>query len=121
MIEFINNLPENVVGIKVSGTVTKKEYEDKFTPEMKERLSGKKEINYLVLLSTKLSNFEAGVWWDDFKLALEYYSRWRKVAIVSDDVTVARLMNLAGFMIPGKHKCFSLSEYEMAVAWLMEY
>lgn len=120
MIEFINNLPGKVVGIKVSGEVTKKEYEDKFTPEMKERLSDTKEINYLVLLNTSLSNFEAGVWWDDLKLTLEYFRRWRRVAIVSDETTVAKLMHFAGFMIPGKHKCFSLSDYDRAVNWLNE-
>ena len=118
MINFISDLPENIVGVKVSGDVTKKEYEDDFTPEIEKRLSGKKEIIYLVLLTANLSNIEIGVWWDDFKLAVEHIGHWKKVAIISNQKMINKLVNIMGFILPGKHKGFSLDDYDEAVTWL---
>lgn len=32
--------------------------------------------------------FTAGAWWDDFKLALKYITKWNKIAIVTDQKVI---------------------------------
>lgn len=118
MIDFISNLPENIIGVKVSGDVTKEEYEKEFIPEMNKRIAGKSTINYLVLLTTNVSNIEIGAWWDDFKMAIEHIGHWRRVAIISNQKMINKLISIMGFLLPGKHKGFSLNEYDEAVFWL---
>ena len=118
MMDFISSLPENIIGIKVSGNVTKKEYEDEFIPEMNKRIAGKSAINYMVLLATNVSNIEIGAWWDDFKMAVEHIGHWRKVAIISDQKMINKLIPIVGSVLPGKHRAFSLNEYDEAIFWL---
>ncbi len=118
MIKFIEKLPDHVVGIEVNGEVTKEEYDNLVAPKMKELANNKGEINYLVVLKTDVSAFTAGVWWDDFKMALKYFSKWEKIAIVSDQDWIKTITETFGFAFPGRPKGFKLSEYNVAVAWV---
>lgn len=117
MIEFINGLPSNVVGISLTGEVTKVEY-DRVYPEVEKLAEEKGEINYLVKVNTSLKNITAGVWWDDFKLALKHFSKWKKIAIVTDEKVIDNLADTLGFAYPGESKTFSLAAYDEAVDWV---
>lgn len=118
MINYINALPEKVVGIEVTGDVSKEEYEGKVVPRMKELAGRQGEINYLIVLKTDITAFDAGVWWDDFKLALNHFTKWNKVAIVTDHEMITTITHLFGFAFPGEHQTFKLAEYEEALNWV---
>lgn len=119
MIQFLNNLPDNTIGINITGEVTKQEYEADFLKQMTQFAEGNSSINYLVILDTQLSEIESGAIWDDFKLALKFFSKWNKIAILSRSETVITLMNTLGFALPGKHKGFKINEYDNAIQWLL--
>ena len=118
MIQLLNDLPLNVVGIEMSGSVTKDEYDKVVPGHMNELAKRTTNLNYLLVLRTDLSNFEAAVWWEDLKMALSHFSKWNKVAIVSDQHGVKMVTNLLGFALPGKHEGFKLKELAKAIAWL---
>jgi hypothetical protein len=117
MIEFLNNLPGRVIGVILSGEVTKEQY-DRVYPRIEELAKSEGEINYLVKVATPLKNITAGTWWDDFKLALKHFSKWRKVAIVTDEKMIDQLADALGFAYPGESKTFSLSQFDEAVKWV---
>eukprot|EP01037_Dinobryon_pediforme_P009407 gene9407-9487_t len=117
MINFINHLPEKVIGIEVTSDITKEEYDVKVVPKMNELANTQGEINYLIVLKTDISAFDAGVWWDDFKMALNHFTKWNKVAIVTDHEMIKTVTHLFGFAFPGEHKTFKLAEYENALTW----
>ncbi|MBK0378094.1 SpoIIAA family protein [Mucilaginibacter segetis] len=118
MIQLINNLPDNVVGFEVTGEVTKEQYEATIVPRMDELAKRQGEINYLIVIKTDLTAFTPGVWFDDFKMALKHFSKWDKIAIVSDQDAIQKLTSIFGFAFPGDSKDFSLSEYDEAVSWV---
>jgi hypothetical protein len=120
MLHIIENLPRNVVGIEVSGEVTKEEYDETIVPRIDTLAEQQGEINYLLVIKTDISAFSTGVWWDDFKMAIKHFSKWNKIAIVTDQQGIAKFTDMFSFAHPGEPKSFKLDEYDKAVNWVSE-
>lgn len=117
MIQLIAGLPQNVVGIELTGEVTKDEY-DTVYPEVEKLAQREGEINYLIVVKTDINNLTLGVWWDDFKLALKHITKWHKVAIVSDQHLIRSATDIFGFAYPGDSKSFKLNDLGFAKQWV---
>lgn len=117
MIKFLKDLPANVTGIELTGEITKAQYDEVF-PEIDRLAKREGEINYLVKLNTPLKNITAGVWWDDFKLAMRHFSKWHRMAIITNDKVIDKLADIFGFAFPGEAKTFGMAEYTEAVTWV---
>lgn len=118
MFRFLNNLPEDTIGLEVDGKVTKEAYDQMIVPRMEEFARRQGEINYIIVLKSGLDSFTAGVWWEDFKMAIKHFTKWRKVAIVTDQPAVRTMTNIFGFTFPGKHRLFTLAELDEAISWI---
>lgn len=117
MIRFLNELPEDVIGIELTGEITKEQY-DQVNPKIEQLAKAHDEINYLIKVDIPLKNITTGVWWDDFKLAFKHFSKWHRIAIVTDEKMIDHLADTFGFAYPGESKTFSLSAYNEAVNWV---
>ena len=73
------------------------------------------------VLETDVKNFTAGAWWQDFKLGIKNFTKWNKVAIVSDQKGVQLFSDVFRFFIPGTSKGFALGELTEAVEWVSLY
>ncbi|MBS7565273.1 STAS/SEC14 domain-containing protein [Mucilaginibacter sp. Bleaf8] len=119
MLQFINDLPENVVGIHAIGEVTKEDVDNVLTPRLDELAQRQGEINYLLVLETDVQNFTMGAWFNDLKAGLKHFTKWKKIAIVTDQHSVEWFTsNIFRFMIPGTSKGFSLDKLDEAVQWV---
>jgi hypothetical protein len=118
MLQFINDMPPHVIGIHAIGEVTKEDYEKVLLPRMEEMVKIQGEINYLLVLETDVSNFSAAAWWEDLKLGIKNFTKWNRIAIVSDQKGVEWFSDAFRFMIPGKSKGFPLSELQDAITWV---
>lgn len=118
MLQFIKDLPDHVVGIRATGEVDKKDYQEVLIPRMEELAKRQGEINYLLVLETDVTNFSAAAWWQDFKLGLKHFAQWKKVAIVTDQKGVEWLTDTASHFIPGHSRGFRLSELNDAIDWV---
>ena len=83
MIEIINELPENVVGFRATGKVTKDDYEKFLMPAVDAQAKKFNKINFLLWVDTDVSNYTFGAWVDDALVGLQHLTHWHKVAIVS--------------------------------------
>lgn len=117
MLKFLDNLPQNTVGLEVNGEVTKDEYDSIVVPKMEQLANQQGEINYIVVLKSGITSFTTGVWWDDFKMAVKHYSKWNKIAVVTDQQLVENVTNIFGFVFPGQHRVFKLNELDEAITW----
>lgn len=117
MLKFLNDLPRNTVGLEVEGEVTREQYEATVIPKMEELAKLEGKINYIIVLKSGIESFTAGVWWDDFKMMVKHYSKWNRVAVVTDEPVVESLTNLFGFAIPGEHHLFKLNQLDGAIWW----
>lgn len=120
MLQFINDLPKDVVGIHAIGEVTKEDYEKVLLPRMNDLVKRQGRIKYLLVLETDVQNFSAGSWWEDLKLGLKNFTKWNKIAVVTDQKSVEWLSDAFRFFIPGKSKGFPFSELAEAIKWISE-
>ena len=121
MLQFINDLPENIVGIHAVGEVTKEDIDTVLIPRLDDLVKRQGEINYLLVLETDAQNFTAGAWLDDVKVGLKHFTKWKKVAVATDQKSVEWFTsNIFKFLIPGQAQGFSLDKLDEAVKWISE-
>jgi hypothetical protein len=118
MLQIINDLPVHVVGIRASGEVTRSDMEAVLLPKIQELVNRRGEINYLLVLDTGIQNFTLAAWWDDLKLGLKNFTKWNRIAIVTDQKGVEWFTDIFRFVIPGKSRGFSHNQLEEARSWV---
>ena len=120
MLQFIKDLEPHVVGIHAIGEVTKEDMETVLMPRIDELVQRQGEINYLLVLETDVKNFTVGAWWEDLKVGLKNFTKWNKIAVVSDQKGVEWFTDAFRFFIPDKSKGFSIDQLDEAVKWITE-
>jgi SpoIIAA-like len=114
MIELVEGLPRNVVGIVVKGRVTKQECCDVLTPAVEKSLRWRDKIRLYYELSSRFP----GAGWDDLELGLEHASRCERVAIVTDIAWVGLTVKAIRFLIPGEIRVFATIQAPEGLAWI---
>jgi hypothetical protein len=111
MIELIDHLPGNVVGIVARGRVTREECDDILRPAMdaSARRHGKVRFYY------EIGSRYPGAGWDPLDIDA---SRLERIAIVSDAAWIPWIINALRFLIAGEVRVFSKDEAEEGLAWI---
>ena len=120
MLQFINDLPDDVVGIHAIGEVTKEDFDKVLIPKIDDLSKRQGEIKYLLVLETDVSNFTVAAWWKDLVMGLKHFTEWKRIAVVSDQKGVEWFTDAFKYLIPGNSKGFALSELEEAVEWIKQ-
>ena len=118
MIEQLQDLPANVVGFRATGKITKEEYDTILIPAVDRLADATGKINYLFVLDTDVSNLSAGAWYDDLMVGVKHLLQWRKMAIVSNQPSVNKFTDIAGHIMPGDVKSFTINQIDAAKAWV---
>jgi hypothetical protein len=114
MIDLIEGLPTNVVGISVTGRVTKEECRDILAPAMAKSLRWRDKIRLYYELGSRFP----GSGWDDLDLGFEHAARCERIAIVTDIAWVRLTVKAIRFLIPGDIRVFATIEAAEARAWI---
>jgi hypothetical protein len=120
MLELIQDMPENVVGIRAIGKVTGEHYEKVFIPALEEKLKESEKIRILYHLGEDLTGFTAGAMWDDAKVGIRHLSSFEKMAIVSDVNWITGAVKIFALVIPCPVKIFPNDQLSKAKAWVGE-
>jgi hypothetical protein len=120
MIEPIEGLPEPVVGLRVSGTVTQEDYERVLLPAVRSALDAHERVRLLYVLGPAFDAYSAGAIWEDAKLGARTMLAWERIAVVTDADWVRHLMTAFGWMIHGEVKVFPMADLDEATAWITE-
>lgn len=119
MIEQIKNLPDNMVGFRASGEVSKDDFE--IVHKKVEQLVDKTgKLNYMLFLDTPPSEFTMGAWWEDALLGIKNITKWNRAAIISDSETVDKFTAVFSKVMPGEFKVFQKNDLERAIDWTSE-
>lgn len=119
MIEIMQGLPENVLGVIYSGKVTGEDYDDVLIPIFKEKLNKFGKIRLLYQINTGISHFSWSSYLEDTKISWHLFS-FEKVAIVSDIHWIDESVKLFAFMMPMPVKAFTGDRIDEAKAWISE-
>jgi hypothetical protein len=114
MIELIDDLPRNVVGISVTGRVTKAECREILMPAVAKSLRWRDKIRLYYELGSRFP----GSGWDDLELGFDQASRCERIAIVTDIAWVRLTVKAIRFLIPGEIQVFDTIEADTARAWI---
>ena len=119
MIEVLEDMPEGVTGIRVSGRVGGEELRE-FKPVM-DKLSKSGEIRIVEVIASDYEGFGPRGFVEDVKLGfgtvLPHHWAFKRIAVVSDKDWVAHVLHALAWMIPGELAIFGLDELERAKKW----
>jgi SpoIIAA-like len=114
MLELIDGLPGNVVGIAVSGRLTRQDCEDLLVPAMQKSLRRHEKIRLYYELNSRFP----GAAWHELDLGLDHATRCERVAIVTDIGWVRLTVKALRFLIPSKIRVFPTIQAEEGRAWI---
>ena len=118
MLLLMTDVPSHVVGARAVGKVDKADYESKLLPEFERVAKEHSKINFIMVLETGVGNFTPGAWMDDVKAGIKHFTKWNKIAIVTDQTAVQKVSDLLSAIIPGEIKGYPISDVELAKAWV---
>jgi hypothetical protein len=120
MIEVIEGLPGHVTAFRATGTVTKDDYQKVINPIVKNAVVAFGRVSYMLVLNTELKNYTLGAWIEDGLLGLRHYSKWEKLAIVTEKDSIKKFTDNFGFLIPCPTKGFKMEELGAAKKWVSD-
>jgi hypothetical protein len=118
VIELIEGLPDEVVGLEAVGEVTSDDYSSVAFPAVEDALSRHKKISLLHVLGERFTGYASGGGWADAKLGALHALSWRRIAVVTDLDHIRTQVKHAGWLVPGEMKLFSNAQRTEAEAWV---
>ena len=70
MIEPLQDLPDDVLGFRFSGSISRDEYVDVLLPALNAALEQEHRIRLLLLIEDDFGWFEPGAFWEDLKFGV---------------------------------------------------
>ena len=119
MIEVLPDMPDGVVGIRVSGRVRGDDLRE-FKPAMEEMVNTG-EIRIVEVIASDYEGFGPGGLVEDLKLGFgalfRHHSAFKRIAVVTDKEWAVHTLHALAWMVPGELALFGLDEIERAKEW----
>lgn len=119
MIIQIPDVPQNMVGFRADGEVTKEDF-DIVKEQVTQLVDKTGRLNYLLFLDNSLKDFTLGAWLQDALLGIENITKWNRAAIVTDSEAVIKFTEVFSKVMPGEFRGYHKTEYDKAVNWVSE-
>ena len=117
MIEILEGFPDNVIAARAVGRVAQEDYDAVLIPRVQATAKRHARIRFYYEI-TDFAGMEIGAAWKDFRVGVEYWARWERIAVVTDVPWIANVLNAFRFLMPGQIRVFSTSETDTAHAWV---
>lgn len=119
MIKHLTDFPDNVLAFVCRGHVTKQDYDTVLVPAVAQALKrhGKARLYYEI--GSDFTGIDPGAVWEDFKVGMESFTRWERMAVVTDVDWIKNAARFFGFMMPGELRIFPASDAAKARAWIV--
>jgi len=117
MIVQIPDLPDNMVGFRADGEVTKNDFEI-IKNQVASLVEKTGKLNYLLFLDNSPADFTMGAWLQDALLGIKNITKWNRSAIVTDSDTVINFTDVFSKLMPGEFRGYHKADYQDAVNWV---
>jgi hypothetical protein len=118
MITTIKDAPVNVAAFRATGKVDKNDYDTVLIPGVDALVKKQDKINFMLVLDTDLNDFSIGAIIKDLGVGLKHFTKWHKMAIVSDSAAINKFTDLFSYIAPGEAKGFTFAQQEEAKDWV---
>ncbi|MFN8025165.1 MAG: STAS/SEC14 domain-containing protein [Acidimicrobiia bacterium] len=116
MIETISGLPSTVIGFRVLEQITAEDYKEVLSPVVDALIERGEDVR-IVIEFPQWTGMTVSAVWEDMKMGVERFTKWKRIALVTDVDWMRHATNLFGWMTPGDVKTFALAERDDAIAW----
>jgi hypothetical protein len=114
MLELIEELPDNVVGIVARGRVTNEECDSVLRPALERSLKRHRKVRLYYEIASRFP----GAGWDDLSLAIEKLPQWERIAVVTDTGWVRHTVNALRFLLASDIRVFTTMEAAEGRDWI---
>ncbi|HEY0067351.1 MAG TPA: STAS/SEC14 domain-containing protein [Flavisolibacter sp.] len=118
MVELLSDFPPHVAAYRASGSVGKEEYERVVMARVDEVAEQYGKINFIVRLETDIDNYSIGAFLEYIKVSFEHFTKWNRMAIVTDQRWVQKAYEVLSVLVPGTIKGYDLNEFDSAKEWV---
>ena len=120
MIEEMTDLPEGMLGFRISGDVTGGDYDSVLTPAIDRAIEKFDRIKLLAQVGPDFKGYSLDAVWDDTRLGLRHWNGFDRVAVVTDVGWIRMGIKAMAFMMPCPVQLFAIDELDDAKRWLSE-
>ena len=120
MIETLRDFPPDAVAVRCGGFVSKADYDQVLIPAVEQALKASERIRLYYEVAPDFAVISPGAIWEDFWVGMSHWTRWKRVAVVTDLPWIRQMVIVFGFLLPGATKVFALAQAEEARAWLSQ-
>lgn len=115
MITLLDDMPDGVLGFRLSGEIHAADYTSVLIPAV-EAAAERGDIR-AVVVAESFDKMTGGALFEDTKLGMHHLSKWKRTAFVSDLDWMNHLVAVFGWMAPGQVRHYPVAELDDAVAW----
>jgi hypothetical protein len=120
MVELLNDFPPHVAAYRAYGEVHKEEYEKVVMARVDEVAEKYGKINFLVLLQKDIWNYSFAAFIDYLKVSFEHFSKWNRMAIVTDQRWLGKAYELLSHLVAGEIKGYEIKQFDEAKLWVSQ-
>lgn len=120
MIRLIEGLPSDVVGFEGVGEVRSDDYTSVLDPAVDAAVAAHDRVRLLYILGNDFDGYSGGAMWQDTKVGVAHWSKWEKIALVTDHTVYADGVRAFSWMVPGEVRVFSTADLDDAKSWVAE-
>ena len=117
MIQMVEGLPDNVVGIIAKGRVTNNDCDKILKPAMESTLKRHDKVRLYYEIGCRFP----GAAWEDLRIGLEHIPQWERVAVVTDVGWVRHTVNALRFLIASDIRVFTSFQAPEGRAWITSH
>ena len=118
MLELAQGFPENVAAVVARGQVTREDYRRVLIPKVEDVLRGHEKARLYYELGAQFSGIDAGAAWEDLKLGIKDFTRWYRIAVVTDVEWIRHTVNAFSFIMPSEVRVFPTARAPEAKSWV---
>jgi SpoIIAA-like len=119
VIELIEGLPEQVVGLEAVGKVSAEDY-GVVAAAVERVLATHEQVRLLHIVGDRFGGHSASALLEDARLGLSNVRSIERIAVVTDLRHLRALVKGAGWSLPGELKLFSTADRDAAETWISE-
>lgn len=115
--KIIEDLPNDVLGVRSFGHITHDDYAKVLIPAAEKKLADHGKIKILFIME-EYEGMDLSAMWDDTKFGLKHWSGFTHIAIVSDYQWLQSLTAVFAPLVPAEVRIYSLARLDEATEWI---